>query len=93
MHEIDTDGRTVWVSDGEAGANIGRFGPLGIDIHHRIDPQTLDYVDGEGNFHHTQCADCRHDLQGQEAWQHFKTSMDDIHGVVLTEEHKPKWID
>lgn len=91
-HIIETGFDTVWVHETVTGSTVGRFGRFGIDIHYRLDPDTLGYVDRHGNPKATHCADCRHDLQGQEAWHHFKAGMADIHGVIVTDENMPDWL-
>ncbi len=55
--------------------NIGRFGRLGIDVH---------------NADATSCLHCTHGITTVEDWETFKLKMLEHHGVVVTDEHKPK---
>lgn len=92
-HIVETGTHTVWVHDGRTGAVLGRFGRFGIDVHFAIDPDTLQHIDKEGRIQHTQCAACRHDLRGREAWDYFKKAMLDRHGVEVTNMDKPEWLE
>ena len=57
---------------------IARFGPRGIDIH----------LGGS-------CAGgyCTHGKTTSEDWEVFKQKMLEIHGVVVTDKHKPSRLD
>lgn len=59
--EVETDGRTVWVS-GSNGECVGRFSKYGVDVHRDYEAQ----IKGE-----PQCLDCCHDLPFDESWVRF----------------------
>jgi len=80
--EISSDGRTVWVNS-PSGMCIGRFSRFGVDVHHDTDEQ----VAGVGH-----CLDCAHDLPPAEAWDRFKASMLEAHGVTVEDEHRPDFV-
>lgn len=71
---IQTDGRTVWVHSDE-GHTIGRFGPLGIDVH------TADS---------TGCLHCTHGSTTVEDWRIFVTAMLLHHGVDIPDRYMPE---
>lgn len=77
LHEIITDGRTVWVNSPEV--CLGRFGPNGVDVHN----------DTAGQMAGHQCLDCR---PGDPDWEAFKTAMLKHHGITVAESHKPGWV-
>ena len=72
--EVSSDGIVVWVNT--AYANIGRFGLRGIDVHNK---------DATGCLHCTQTMKTTAD-----DWEVFQAKMLEHHGVVVTDEHKPK---
>jgi hypothetical protein len=72
--EVTWDGVTVWVNT--AGASIGRFGRMGIDVH---------TADGAG------CQHCTHaPTDNQEAWSEFVLDMAIFHGVTIPPEAMPE---
>lgn len=77
--EIDSDGRTVWVNDSD-GSCIGRFGAMGVDIHH---PMTEQLAGG------SQCLLCTHGPTSREHWDAFVEGMRRLHGVEVGEDHRP----
>jgi hypothetical protein len=84
-NEILSDGRRVWVNgkSGEALARLSSFGATAmIDVHRPITEQR---VLG------SECLDCRHDLQGAAAWDHFVAAALRHFGVVVGEKHRPRW--
>lgn len=83
-HQVQSDGRTVWVNDATGGAiaRVSSFGDIAmIDVHRPLAEQCSQ---GE-------CLDCRHDLVGTEAWEHFKRSVLQHFGVQVTDKHRPRW--
>lgn len=77
--QIDSDGRTVWVNDAD-GCCIGRFGLMGIDIHH---PMTEQLDAG------SQCLLCTHGPTTATDWDAFVSGMRDLHGVEVADAHRP----
>jgi hypothetical protein len=80
--QILSNGRTVWANSGETGACLGRFSRFGIDIHHDIAEQ-----DEKG-----QCLHCTHTEPTLEDWDVFKEKMKEHFDVVVTNEHRPNWL-
>lgn len=81
QHEIASDGRTVWVNS-QTGACLGRFGPMGIDIHHDI-----------GHESGTECLSCTHSPATLTDWHRFVLEMKKFYDVAIGEEHKPTWLE
>lgn len=83
--QVLSDGRRVWVN-GPAGESIARLSAFGrlamIDVHLAIEEQRKTG---------TECLDCRHDLVGAAAWNHFIESVKTNYQVDVTEEHRPAW--
>jgi len=77
-HIVESDGITVWVNT-EAEC-IGRFGQMGIDIHHTIEQQMA------GS---TQCLECTHGPVSRLDWERFKEAMLEHYGVAVGDEHIP----
>lgn len=73
--DIRSDGRTVWVHS-DTGHTVGRFGPMGVDVH------TPDS---------TGCLDCTHGATGPREWDRFVTSMFTHYGVRVDDEHRPDY--
>jgi hypothetical protein len=80
--EIDSDGKTVWVNSVE-GCCIGRFSRAGIDVHHDADEQIA-----RGQ----QCLDCRKGPTTLADWEHFKTAMAKHFEVIVTDDHRPRFL-
>jgi len=83
-HQILSDGNRVWVnrSSGESVARLGHLSKRAmIDIHQ---PLCAQKQNGE-------CLDCRHDLDGADAWKYFIASLNRNFAVDVGEEHRPKW--
>jgi len=83
--EVLSDGQRVWInaSTGEALARLSSFSATTmIDVHRPITEQR---VLG------SECLDCRHDLQGAAAWDHFVAAAQRHFGVVVGEKHRPRW--
>lgn len=76
--EITSDGRTVWVNSGRTGCALGRFSRMGIDVHTE---------EGDG------CFDCAPGPCGPAEWLRFKESMKKYHGVIVSEEHRPRYLE
>jgi len=76
LYEIRTDGRTVWINATDG--LIGRFSPLGIDVH--ANPGS-----------HEHCLDCRSVKQLVDPWAVFVLSMREHHNVVLGKSMQPEW--
>ena len=53
-----------------------------IDVHLSIEEQRKTG---------TECLDCRHDLTGAGAWDHFIQSLKRHYNVDVEEEHRPDW--
>lgn len=77
-HEIHSDGVTVWVNS--LNGLIGRFGRQGIDIHRVLRQQSSS---GE-------CLYCTHAKTVASDWPIFVAKMEELHGVHVPENHKPK---
>ncbi len=78
-YQTESDGRTVWVNASD-GCCIGRFSSFGIDVH----------KDAWGQMSSgDQCCDCKPGKTNSKDWEHFKASMLEHHGVVVTDEHMP----
>jgi hypothetical protein len=83
-YQLLSDGQRVWVNglQGESVARLSRFGSVVmIDIHQ---PLCAQKTNGE-------CLDCRHDLQGYEAWLYFISSLKRNFNIDVDEAHRPKW--
>lgn len=65
--EIQSDGRTCWVN-APSGDCIGRWSPLGTDVHRTVSEQM------EGR---PQCLDC----EPHASWERFRESMATHYGV------------
>lgn len=74
---VQSDGVTVWVN-GPAFC-MGRFGRNGIDIH-RAPGSQLEL--GE-------CLFCTHAPTTEEDWETFKTKMNELYGVTVSDKHRP----
>lgn len=72
--EITTNGETVWVN--AAHGAIGRFGPLGVDIH---------------NTENNGCRGCFGNLAGttRQDWGRFVALMQEHHQIKIAERHMP----
>lgn len=70
---IETDGKTVWVN-GRNGA-LGRFGPMGIDVHTAA-------TDG--------CLDCTHHETDVNSWLRFQRSMAEHHQILVSDHFMPE---
>lgn len=78
LHDISTDGVTVWVNGAEG--LLGRFGRGGIDIHRPADEQ------GDAGV----CLFCTHSESQAEDWPVFVARMQEHFGIVVPEKFKPK---
>ena len=81
LYQVQSNGDRVWVNgpDGASVARISQFG--GIDVHRPLAEQA-----NQG-----ECLDCRHDLSGVPAWEHFARAVRDHFGVMIAMRHRPKW--
>lgn len=77
-YDITSDGVTVWVN-GEDGL-LGRFGRMGIDVHH---PPTEQFQTGE-------CLFCTHARTNHGDWNVFVAKMKEHFGINVPEEHRPR---
>lgn len=73
---IDADGVSVWVNDSYC--CLARFGRAGIDVHKAIRPNKPKPE--------TECLHCTHEKTTWHDWQHFKASVEEHHGVVVTDD-------
>lgn len=80
--QISSDGRTVWVNDQHI--NLGRFSARGIDVHATAAAQ----VAGGGH-----CLMCRPGPATASDWRDFKDAMLKHHGVRISEEFRPEFLD
>lgn len=83
--QVLSDGRRVWVNglSGESLARLSCFGGrVMIDVHQ---PLTQQKQTG------AECLDCRHDLTGVPAWEHFVQSVKNNYNVDVGAEHRPAW--
>jgi hypothetical protein len=75
--EIISNGATVWVNTDIC---LGRFGRLGVDIHH----------DGAGQLQGLHCLDCfERTADLDRDWERFKGAMLAHHNVVVDDSYKP----
>jgi hypothetical protein len=87
LYEITSNGSRVWVN-GPKGESIARItqilhaGVVSIDVH-----KPIDEVCRTGE----ECLDCRNDLKGAQAWDHFVTSLQQNYGVRVSNKHRPSW--
>lgn len=78
LHEIISDGVTVWVN-GQTGL-LGRFGKTGIDIHRPMEEQSCKGV----------CLFCTHASVTASDWPVFVAKMEEHFGIVVPARYKPK---
>ncbi len=78
LHDITSDGRTVWVNG--IGGLLGRFGRGGIDIHRPIGEQQ----------EHGECLYCTHAPTTRADWDVFVAKMQEIFGIRVPDKHKPR---
>ena len=88
LYEVMSNGNRVWVN-GPMGESIARIsnlpypeGTVAIDIHK---PHAEVCATG------SECLDCRHDLSGRAAWDHFVASLQQNYGVRVNAKHRPTW--
>lgn len=79
LHDITSDGRTVWVN-GADGA-LGRFGINGIDVHQ---PLTVTVRAG------SECLHCTHARTTRADWDVFVAKMREHFGIEVPDEHMPR---
>lgn len=79
-HEINSDGRTVWIN---TDCCLGRFSRRGIDIHKSLAQQ----VAGTG-----ECLYCTHEEPTAKDWITFQEKMKELHGIEVGDEHRPVWL-
>lgn len=77
MHEVTSDGRTVWVNSGFDGRCLARFCPKSAEI--------LTGIEKLG-FRAERITDALLD------WVWFKDTVKERFGVEIGEEHCPKWV-
>lgn len=80
--EVVSDGRTVWVN-GADGMCLGRFGPVGIDIHRDFAAQAR----GE-----SECLACTHEKPDIKAWRQFQILMRRHYAVGIGDDHMPRFV-
>ncbi len=83
--QVLSDRQRVWInaSTGESLARLSSFGGIAlIDVHRPLAEQR---VTG------SECLDCRHDLKGVAAWEHFVAAAERHFGVTVAERHRPGW--
>jgi hypothetical protein len=80
--EILTSAGAVWVNDA-SGHCIGRFGRLGVDVHHPAETQLK---------HGGQCLACSHRRTGEDDWQRFRVLMLEHHGAVVSDAARPGFL-
>lgn len=78
-HQIETDGVTVWVT-GSDGSCVGRFGAMGVDIHHTVESQVANGV---------QCLLCTHGQTGPDHWDQFVAGMKTHHDITIPDRYRP----
>ncbi len=79
LHEITSDGRTVWVNGSDG--LLGRFGPNGIDVHQPMSVQVQ-----RGN----ECLHCTHEKTTLDDWHVFVAKMKEHFDIDVPAEHMPK---
>lgn len=78
-YEVSTDGRTVWVNTAVC---LGRFGPMGIDVHKDITEQMAKTG--------TECLFCTHTPTTREDWELFRKKMKELHDVIVPQKYMPR---
>jgi hypothetical protein len=78
VHDITSDGKTVWVNS--AMGCIGRFGLQGIDIHRPMDEQLTA----------GQCLHCTHGPVTRAHWDEFVVKMKEFFSIEVPAEFLPK---
>ena len=78
---VQIGARAVWVHAGDTGECLGRFGMYGIDVHRRIEDQSLG-----------QCLDCSHSRVTADDWHRFKRSMLFHHGFDMSGVPMPDFV-
>ena len=81
-HEILTGSNAVWVND-QTGHCIGRFGRLGIDVHHPAEQALAEP---------SQCLACTHGPTGEGEWQRFRALMLEHHRVAVPDAARPGFL-
>jgi hypothetical protein len=81
-HEILSAANAVWVNDA-TGHCIGRFGRLGIDVHHPVAVQLE---------HGGQCQACTHGRTTEAEWQRFRQLMWEHHQVRVPDSARPGFL-
>jgi hypothetical protein len=81
-HEIDWDGRVVWVNDSKTGSSIGRFSKTHAEVHLDLEQQVQ-----KG----TSCLDCFDDTTIN-GWKRFQASMLEHYGAVVPDEARPNYL-
>lgn len=80
-YEVVYGSRAVWVNNAEG--CLGRFGKMGIDVHHTMQAQEA----GEG-----QCLFCTHGPVIAADWPRFVTAMMQFHNIDLRDQPVPAWL-
>lgn len=81
-HEILASANAVWVND-DTGHCIGRFGRLGIDVHHAAAAALAEP---------SQCLACTHGRTSEAEWQRFRALMLEHHGVAVPDAARPGFL-
>jgi hypothetical protein len=78
-YQIITDGITVWVNG--TGVNLGRFAPLGVDVHNPLSEQQASGL---------QCLYCTHERTQKEDFALFQAKILEHHGIKVSDKFLPK---
>jgi hypothetical protein len=79
LHEVITDGITVWVNG--AGSCLARFGVNGIDIHKALSKRVKSG---------SECLFCTHATTTKEDWDLFVVKMLDLYKIPIRDRFLPK---
>lgn len=79
-YDITTDGITVWVNGPYS--LLGRFGKMGVDIHHAHEP-------GLWPMPASECLFCTHAQTTRQDWGLFVEKMLQLHGVKVPDKYLP----
>jgi hypothetical protein len=82
VYEVLSSAGAVWVNDASCHC-IGRFGRLGVDVHH---PAAAQLVHGD------QCLACSHGRTDEDDWQRFRALMLEHHGAVVPDAARPGFL-
>lgn len=75
--QIAANRNAVWIHSGRDGSTVGRFGRLGVDLHHDVQEQMAGAP---------QCRLCTHGKPGRKEWDLFREKALEWWGVDVPED-------